>query len=854
MGANGSTFDDKAQVKLPLHKYANMKLSDFDDLWNRFKESGLGFALTPIECGELLVEKNYRELKKLFNVFDTDEKGLVDAFELIVTLALCSSMRLNEKLTFIQTVYDFNENSMFSKDEITIIARTALYGIAKADEHLQTTQLETSSMEQLADRCYEFFSVDEDNEISGEQLVEFCSRDAEALQFVTYCNGLLAPEIVRDGSLYTDRQWKASGEKVYHEPILPPLGTLLPEGLEWKSLTQLCSPKPVLFADGVQPTVAIPGNLSNEWFLDACNMLLVKPWLLTRLFVPTSQEDLGRYCVRFWKDGDWKRVVVDDLVPCDSFGDTLYAKGEDRSQVWPYLIEKAYAKLHGNYETLKQDSVDYALTDLTGGRVARVPLKSQYEGIEKHELWDQMEDMMIRGIIGCSHCSSRATSFETAKACRAGVVVGHTYSIVDLIDEGRGEKFVRLRSRQLPREWREGRRDEEVGSKVSGSGGTLHENGGAKTDEGKVADTNTAWKDAIDEDGNKYWFNEETEEKTYDDPAKLEGKEGKNEGEGSKEQGETADSKANRGGMGDLHNRTFLVSFDSFVTHMNMLRYVYLWGEEWITQRKHGEWLNRRAGGAPHEKTWLRNQQFALEVFDEKGAEVCIELFQPDGRYHGSSSLGYTDAKLSQKFLGDTSTYDAAIGMLVVKHDWGGPGVDDGKVNHLRRLIKDDIVELTFPFQFGRSVRFGPKKLEQGKYIVIPMTYKPNFFSKYVVIARSKRREIEFADYLDMPWDDLPGDDIDDDYEDEKKASDHAENDEEGDNMTVVDVGKELVETVPNADRFARPIEKEDEYHFDPEYKNIACFHRIIWKYYTEVANLRQRRTDLSNRLKVLEQ
>ena len=74
------------------------------------------------------------------------------------------------------------------------------------------------------------------------------------------------------------------------------------------------------------------------------------------------------------KDGDWKRVVVDNLVPCDSFGNTLYARGEDTSQVWPYVIEKAYAKLHGIYETLKQDSVDYALTDLTSGRVARVPL------------------------------------------------------------------------------------------------------------------------------------------------------------------------------------------------------------------------------------------------------------------------------------------------------------------------------------------------------------------------------------------------------------------------------------------------------------------------------------------------
>ena len=134
------------------------------------------------------------------------------------------------------------------------------------------------------------------------------------------------------------------------------------------------------------------------------------------------------------------------------------------------------------------------------------------------------------------------------------------------------------------------------------------------------------------------------------------------------------------------------------------------------------------------------------------------------------------------------------------------------------------------------------------------MTYKPKFFSKYVVIARSKRREIEFADYLDMPWDDIPDDDMDSDDEVEKKRSGDGRNDEGDDDMTVVDVGKELVGNVPDAEKFVRPIEKEDEYHLDPEYKNIECFHRIIWKYYTEVANLRQRRTDLSNRLKALEQ
>ena len=881
MGANGSTFDDKAQVKLPLHKYANMKLGDFDDLWNRFKESGLGFALTPIECGELLLEKNFRELKKMFNIFDTDGKGLLDAFELIVTLALTSSMPLKEKLTFIQTVYDFNENSMFSKDEITIIARTSLYGIAKADEHLQSTPLETSSMEKLADRCFEFFSMDEDNEISGEQLVEFCSRDPEALQFVTYCNGLLAPAIINTGKEYTDRLWKVGPDRIYVEPIAPPLGTLLPAGIKWKSLTELCTAKPVLFADGVQPTVAMPGKLSNEWFIDATNMLIAKPGLLSRLFVPTSQEELGRYCVRFWKEGDWKRIVVDNLIPCDPLGDPLYSKGEDASQAWPYMIEKAYAKLHGKYENLKQDSIDYALTDLTGGKVERIPLKSQYEGIEKHELWEKLENMLIKGIIGCTHCSTMATEFETQKACRAGVVVGHTYSIVDLIDEGRGERFVRIRSRPLAREWKDGRKEESEMSKNnkksnnSSSSSSSKKEGEEENDqsegkkEEKEPSTNNAWMEAIDDDGTKYWFNEETKESTYDDPNTNDGgggKEGeKDEGKVSvPDEGKNSDNNNNNGEqkqenitIGNLHDRTFLIAYDSFLTHMTMLRYVYIWGEEWITQRKHGEWINRRAGGATHNSTWKRNQQFALEVFDERGAEVCIELFQPDGRYHCPSAQGETDSRLSSRFsTKGVKTYEAGIGMLVVKHDWGGPGVDDGKVHHFKRLVKDSVIELTFPFQFGRSVRFGPKKLEQGKYIVIPMTYKPKFYSKYVIVARSKRREIEFVDYLDMPWDDLPDDDDDDDEDAKgKNTRSNVDDDEDDDDqMTVTDVGKDIVDAVPSKDRFARPPEKELERHLEPEYKNIQGFHQIIWKYYIEIENLRQRRSDLSNRLKALEQ
>ena len=137
------------------------------------------------------------------------------------------------------------------------------------------------------------------------------------------------------------------------------------------------------------------------------------------------------------------------------------------------------------------------------------------------------------------------------------------------------------------------------------------------------------------------------------------------------------------------------------------------------------------------------------------------------------------------------------------------------------------------------------------KYLLTDASlFLKKFYSKYTIIARSKRREIEFVDYLDMPWDDLPGDEVDSEDEGETKMRSTVDDDQ----MTVLDVGKELVEAVPVKDRFERPMEKEDERHFDPEYKNIQGLHQIIWQYYVEVENLRQRRSDLSNRLKALEQ
>ncbi len=51
----------------------------------------------------------------------------------------------------------------------------------------------------------------------------------------------------------------------------------------------------------------------------------------------------GLYHFRFWRFGDWTDVYIDDLLPMYN-GDLIYAQAATPAEIWPSLIEKAYAK------------------------------------------------------------------------------------------------------------------------------------------------------------------------------------------------------------------------------------------------------------------------------------------------------------------------------------------------------------------------------------------------------------------------------------------------------------------------------------------------------------------------------
>ena len=71
------------------------------------------------------------------------------------------------------------------------------------------------------------------------------------------------------------------------------------------------------------------------------------------------------YRIKICKNGVWREVTIDDLIPCFAKGEPAFAQSI-KKDLWVPLIEKAYAKVHGGYHQLRGGNVSEALADLSG--------------------------------------------------------------------------------------------------------------------------------------------------------------------------------------------------------------------------------------------------------------------------------------------------------------------------------------------------------------------------------------------------------------------------------------------------------------------------------------------------------
>lgn len=122
---------------------------------------------------------------------------------------------------------------------------------------------------------------------------------------------------------------------------------------------------PQLFVGGIDPNDINQGALGNCWFLASIASVAENPALIKRLFITKEYNEKGIYQLKICKNGEWVKVTVDDYIPCYYSGGPMFCRATG-DELWVLLLEKAYAKLHGNYWQLRAGFVSHGMSDLTG--------------------------------------------------------------------------------------------------------------------------------------------------------------------------------------------------------------------------------------------------------------------------------------------------------------------------------------------------------------------------------------------------------------------------------------------------------------------------------------------------------
>ncbi|KAL1671772.1 hypothetical protein EV122DRAFT_225971 [Schizophyllum commune] len=216
--------------------------------------------------------------------------------------------------------------------------------------------------------------------------------------------------------------------------------------------------------------------LGNCWFLSALSTCAAMEGLVER-FCVERVEAVGIYGFIFFRDNTWVPVIIDDLLytcipkfedltitekalyhndietynrSARKGGSTLYfARSGQQGETWVPLLEKAYAKLHGDYASLVAGWDGEAVEDLTGGVAGIVQIKDILDPDQfwTHELLRANKDRLFACSFADGSTPSANTSTSTPNSAlkSTGLFAFHSYSVLRAV-ETRGKRFLVLRN------------------------------------------------------------------------------------------------------------------------------------------------------------------------------------------------------------------------------------------------------------------------------------------------------------------------------------------------------------------------------------------------------------------------
>lgn len=141
---------------------------------------------------------------------------------------------------------------------------------------------------------------------------------------------------------------------------------------------------------------------------------------------------------RFFKNGAWRLVLIDTLIPYSPQSkEPIYARCVDPQEFWVPLIEKAYAKMHKCYEALCGGKMGEGMVDISGGVSEKYNLKAPetLDDMENNEFWKKMKNYLKQGyLIGCANSQKDPDGQQEEGTGPNGIAFNHAYGLLRIED------------------------------------------------------------------------------------------------------------------------------------------------------------------------------------------------------------------------------------------------------------------------------------------------------------------------------------------------------------------------------------------------------------------------------------
>lgn len=208
-----------------------------------------------------------------------------------------------------------------------------------------------------------------------------------------------------------------------------------------------------IFKDGVANTDVHQQELGDCYYISALAVLNYED--VRDKFIFESEAEFmqcGAFCIKFYNNGKEDIVIIDDYFAFREGDDSHYNMciSDNYAELWPTIMEKAYAKKYGSFDNIEGGWVQFALADLTGGLPEKYGREEpELQNLQKY--WDIILEAFTDGYyLGCgtpSHQDGHDASSDM------GLAQGHAYSILRAVEVDK-IKLLQIRNPWGRGEWK----------------------------------------------------------------------------------------------------------------------------------------------------------------------------------------------------------------------------------------------------------------------------------------------------------------------------------------------------------------------------------------------------------------